>query len=88
MPRYKLRTLLIVLALGPPIIALAWWYGRTAIVLFLLACLVCPELVFAAFGYGFGGLCHLIAKLPGGNDRKDARFTATPPINTPPPSPK
>jgi len=28
MPRYSLRTLLILLALGPPILALCWWrYG-------------------------------------------------------------
>ena len=27
--RYKLRTLLIVLALGPPVLALGWWgYGK------------------------------------------------------------
>jgi hypothetical protein len=26
-PRYKLRTLLIVLALGPPVLAGAWWAG-------------------------------------------------------------
>jgi len=27
MPRYKLRTLLIVLALGPPVLAAAWRWG-------------------------------------------------------------
>ena len=25
--RYRLRTLLIVLALGPPVLAAVWWYG-------------------------------------------------------------
>ena len=66
--RYGLRTLLIVLALGPPAIALAWWYGRVAIGLFLLALLVCPELIFGAviytFVYTFGALCHLIGGKP------------------------
>ena len=28
MPRYKLRTLLIVVALGPPALAGAWWAAR------------------------------------------------------------
>jgi hypothetical protein len=28
MPRYTLRTLLIALALGPPLIALEWWYWK------------------------------------------------------------
>jgi hypothetical protein len=27
MLRYKLRTLMIVLALGPPVLACAWWFG-------------------------------------------------------------
>src|SRR5436190_21596961 len=35
--RYRLRTLLIVLALGPPVLAGAWWLWRTAgpLILFL-----------------------------------------------------
>jgi hypothetical protein len=28
MPRYKLRTLLIVLAIGPPVLAGAWWMSN------------------------------------------------------------
>ena len=32
MPRYKLRTLLIVLALGPMVLALAWQWGGPAFV--------------------------------------------------------
>ena len=55
MPRYKLRTLLIALAIGPPIIALAWWYGRLAVGVLALALLVFPELLV----YAFGGLCYL-----------------------------
>jgi hypothetical protein len=62
--RYRLRTLMIVLALGPPVIALAWWYGRVAIGVFLLAILVCPELIFGAFVYTFGALCHLLSGKP------------------------
>ena len=30
MPRYKLRTLLIVLALGPVVIAAGWWWFKAA----------------------------------------------------------
>ena len=90
--QFRLRSLLIVLALGPPFIALVWWYWKTALVMYLLACLVCPELALlpfiAAFGYGFAGLCHLIAKSPGGNDRKDAIFTASQPTTSTPPTPK
>jgi hypothetical protein len=29
-----------------------------------------PYLLMATFGYGFGALCHLIGRLPGGSDRK------------------
>lgn len=29
MPRYKLRSLLIVLAVGPPLLAVAWWMLTT-----------------------------------------------------------
>lgn len=29
MPRYKLRTLLIVLSLGPPLLAVGWWIFTT-----------------------------------------------------------
>jgi hypothetical protein len=47
--RYRLRTLLIVLALGPPLIALAWWYGKMALGLLLLTLLFCPDL-FAGGG--------------------------------------
>jgi hypothetical protein len=44
--RYSLRTLVIVLALGPPLIALAWWYGKLAVGLLVFALIVCPQLVF------------------------------------------
>ena len=46
LPRYKLRTLLIALALGPPLIALAWWYGKLNIGLLVFALIVCPQIVF------------------------------------------
>lgn len=74
MLRYKLRTLLIVLALGPPLIAVAWWYGQRipAWVIALAVCAMIPHLLMGAFGYGFGVLCHLIARLPGGHDDRDS----------------
>jgi hypothetical protein len=31
MPRFRLRTLLIVLALGPLVLALSWWTGSTLV---------------------------------------------------------
>jgi hypothetical protein len=46
MMRFRLRTLLILLAIGPPLIALAWWYGKLAIGLLVFALIVCPQLVF------------------------------------------
>jgi hypothetical protein len=75
--RYRLRTLLIVLAIGPPLIALAWWYGKAALGILILALLVSPmlilDLLMAVFVNGFGALCHLIGRLPGGNDRQDTK---------------
>jgi hypothetical protein len=59
--RFRLRTLLIVLTLGPPLIALAWWYGKTAIGLMLLALLFCPDLLFLA-GQGAWALFGWLSK--------------------------
>ena len=53
--RYRLRTLLIVLAFGPPAIALAWWYGKVAIALLVLALLFCPDQLILA-GQGLWAL--------------------------------
>jgi hypothetical protein len=58
--RFRLRTLLVVLALGPPIIALGWWYGRLAVGVLALALIVFPELLI----YAFGGLYLLIGGKP------------------------
>ncbi|HEY2413607.1 MAG TPA: hypothetical protein VGI40_15260 [Pirellulaceae bacterium] len=38
--RYHLRTLLIVLALGPPLLAVAWLYGSIVEALFIWACIL------------------------------------------------
>jgi hypothetical protein len=35
MRRYKLRTLLIVLAVGPPVLAVCWWHWTVALGLLL-----------------------------------------------------
>jgi hypothetical protein len=75
--RFPLRTLLIALALGPPALAIAWALYREPIPLWLLLAVslftLIPYLLFAAFWYGFGSLCHLIVLLPGGHDRKDSQ---------------
>jgi hypothetical protein len=62
--RFRLRTLLIALALGPPVLALAWWYGRVAIGELLLVLLTLPALIFFILGYTFDVLCHLIGVKP------------------------
>jgi fatty-acid desaturase len=67
--RYRLRTLMIVLALGPPIIALAWWYGRLAVGVLVLALIVFPELLI----YAFAGLYHLFGGKP--RDASDEKRT-------------
>ena len=69
--RFRLRTLMILLAVGAPVIALAWWYGRAALGIFLLTVIFCPELLFGVFTYTFGALCHFIGRLPEG-DNKDS----------------
>jgi len=67
--RFRLRTLLIVLALGPPLIAVAWWYGKAALVILVFALIVCPQLVFESVMLLFYTLCGLA----GGHDRKDLK---------------
>jgi hypothetical protein len=71
--RFPLRTLLILLAVGPPILAVSWWYFRRipGWVLVMVAIAVLPELVMATFIHGFGALCHWIGRLPGGHDPKE-----------------
>jgi hypothetical protein len=76
--RYRLRTQLIVLAIGPPVLALAWRLYSERIPLWVIVVVTVvaalPYLIVATFGYGFGALCYLIGRLPGGNDRKDTKF--------------
>jgi len=55
MPRYRLRTLLIVLALGPPVLAGAWWLCRIVRPvdwLILLVYGVLPQLVWLTLTEG------------------------------------
>lgn len=74
--RYRLRTLLTVLMLGPPVLAIVWRLFSREMPLWLVIALfvslleLIPYVLFATFG----ALCHLIAWLPGGNDRKDTKF--------------
>ena len=60
--RFRLRTLLIVLALGPPVLALGWWYWqswRWAVVVLALTCLMDITLPLSIVFHAFGGLCRL-----------------------------
>jgi hypothetical protein len=62
--RFRLRTLMIVLALGPPIIAVAWWYGKAALGILVLALIVCPQLVLEL---------AMLLFYTFGHDRKDSK---------------
>ena len=75
--RYRLRTLLIVLAVVPPLLAVAWWYGQRIPIWVFAVLLVAaiPQLLVAAFVYGFGLVCYLVGRLPGG--RKDSNGGTT-----------
>jgi hypothetical protein len=48
MLRYKLRTLLILLAVGPPLLAVAWWFWEAALALVALALILEPALFIDA----------------------------------------
>ena len=63
MPRYRLRTLLIVLALGPPI--LAGWAAadRDPFQIFLVIGLIAYTLICIAVGSALGRLVHVLTKV-------------------------
>jgi len=63
--RFRLRTLMIFVALGPPIIAVAWWYGKAALGILVFALIVCPQLALE--------LAMLLFYSFGGHDRKDSK---------------
>jgi hypothetical protein len=69
--RYKLRTLPILSAAGPPLIALTWWYEKTVMGVLVLSAIFCPDLVLGVAFYTFGALCHLIGGKPFVGPRKD-----------------
>lgn len=58
MIRYKLRTLLIILAVGPPLIAAGWWVSKTDDEL------VHTAVAIAALVVGFWLLAKVLAYLP------------------------
>lgn len=63
MPRYKLRTLLIVLALGPPLIA-AWAnIDRDPFQIFLVVGFIGYALVCIVIGSLLGRMIHSLTKL-------------------------
>jgi len=71
MPRYTLRTLQIVLALGPPIIALEWWYLRESSLALLIPLVVIVSLIvwlldltLWALARIYDALCQLIGVKP------------------------
>jgi hypothetical protein len=69
--RFRLRTLLIVLALGPPVIALAWWYWKVALDLLPLA-LLFPYLILLSLARMFDALCQLIGVKPRGDSAENS----------------
>jgi hypothetical protein len=73
--RYRLRTLLILLTVLPPVLALCWWYWqwwRWAVVVLALTCLMDVTLPLSILFHGFGALC----RLAGGkrDDKPPTRF--------------
>ena len=58
---------MIVVAVAPPVIALAWWYGKFIIALLVVTLLVGPSLFFDIpmfVYYSYRALCHLIGRSP------------------------
>jgi len=72
MMRFRLCTLMIVLALGPPVLALAWWYGRTIIALLVITLLVAPSLIFDAVNLS-DYLFRALRRLMGGSPREESK---------------
>jgi len=71
--RYRLRTLMIVLALGPPAIALEWWYWKESslalLVLFVVSlCLILwlLNLILWVLARIYDAVCQLIGVKPRG----------------------
>ena len=70
--RFCLRTLLIVLALGPPVIALAWWYW-TEVALTLLALAVFhPYIVLLSLTRLYDAICQSMGIKPRGDPSEDS----------------
>ena len=70
--QYRLRTLLIVLAIGPPVIALAWWYGKIIIALLVITLLVAPSLIFDAVNLSYYSF-RALRRLLGGSPRDESK---------------
>ena len=83
--RYRLRTLLIVLTLGPPVIALEWWYWKESsfallvlIVVGLSLILGLLNLILWVLGRICDALCQLIGVKPRSLPADDSKQVATP----------
>ena len=70
--RFRLRTLMIVLAIGPPVIALAWWYGKLIIALLVITLLVSPSLIFDAVNLSYAAF-SLLRRLTRGSPREESK---------------
>jgi hypothetical protein len=70
--RFRLRTLLIVLAIGPPVIALAWWYGRLIIAVLVITLLVAPSLIFDVVNLSYYSI-RAIRRLIDGSPREESK---------------
>jgi hypothetical protein len=68
--RYRLRTLMILMAVLPPILAGAWWFSQrvTFWILALALIALIPELLLRMFGYTFYVLCRLAGGWPRDKD--------------------
>ena len=70
--RFRLRTLMIVVAIGPPVIALAWWYGRWIIAVLVITLLVSPSLIFDAVNLSYYSF-RAVRRLIGGSPREESK---------------
>jgi hypothetical protein len=77
--RYRLRTLLIVLAVGPSVIALEWWYWKESpfallplIVISVCLILGLLNLIVWALERMYAALCQLIGMKPRGVHADDS----------------
>ena len=68
--RYRLHTLLILMAVLPPVLAVVWWMfsdWRAVVFVLVLTCLMDITLPLSILGHGFAALCRLAGGKRGGD---------------------